>query len=152
EQAEKLAAQIRRDRDRKIWLIDLGRAHFALHEFSEAAPYYEQALSISKELNDTDGIWRCLNNLTQMALGRHDRKAAEQYWKEESSLKLGEEGSAYVTFDAAMLALEKKNLVEAERLLKDVLARKVNDSLRLRTQRELGKVYWQENKLTEANR
>jgi CHAT domain-containing protein/Tfp pilus assembly protein PilF len=152
EEAEKLAAQIKNDGDRKTWLIDLGRAHLALREFSKAEPYFTQALAIAEVRRDTDAIWRCLNNLTQLALKRHDLSTAEKYWKEESALNLGAEGRAYVTFDAAKIAMERKELLKAEQLLKDVLGAKTNDSLRLITQRELGNVYWQESKSGEADR
>jgi CHAT domain-containing protein len=152
EEAEKLAARIKNDGDRKTWLIDLGRAHLALREFSKADPYFEEALAIAKERGDQGGIARCLNDLTELALKRHDLDTAEKYWKEESPMNLGPEGRAYVSFDAAIIAREHKEFPKAEQSLKDVLGVKTNESLRLTAERELGIVYWQENKLGEANR
>jgi CHAT domain-containing protein len=152
EQAEKLAAQIENDGDRKKWLIDLGRAHLVLREYDKAEPSFAQALAIARHLKDEDGKSRCLNNLTQLALRRHDLVGAERYSQEESVLNLTAERKAYVTFDAAKIAMERRDFAQAELLLKQVLAAKIDDSLRLTTQRELGNVYWQENKFIAADR
>jgi len=152
EQAEKLAAKIRNYGDQEKWLIDVGRAHLALREFSQAEAYFAQALAISRQRKDQGGIARCLNDLTELALKRHDLERAETYWKEESALDLGPEGRAYVSFDAAIIAIERKEFSKAEQSLKDVLGVKTNDSLRLTAERELGIVYWQENKPSEADR
>lgn len=152
EQADELAAQINNNSDRERWLISLGRAHLAIREFSIAEPYFTQALALARDRKHQDTIWRSLNNLTQLALKRHDLETAERYWKEESTLKLGSEGKAYVTFDAATIAMERKDLPRAERLLVEILGLKTDDFLRLRTQRELGNVYWQGNKVAEADR
>jgi CHAT domain-containing protein/Tfp pilus assembly protein PilF len=152
EQAEKLASQINEDGDREKWLIDLGRAHFALAEFTEAEPYYRQALAIAAPKGHRDVVRRCLNNLTQLALKRHDPNAAEQYWKEESVLVLDAEGRSHVSFDGATLAVEQKQFARAENLFKELLASKPKDSLRLTTERELASVYWQENKIADADR
>jgi CHAT domain-containing protein len=151
EQAENLAAQIGKDDDREAWLIDLGRAHRALFEFSKAGPYFNEALAIAKRLNDTDATWRSLNNLIQLALAQHDLSAAEKSWKEESALNLGVEGRPYVSFDAAGIAMERKEFTKAEQLLKGILASKANISLRLLTRRELGNVYWQGGSAIQAD-
>src|SRR5262249_8045423 len=129
EQAVKLASEIKNPGDQEVWLIDLGRAHLMLNELPEAERYYNQALAIARSLNDTDTIWRCLNNLTELALRRHDLKTAEEYWKEESALNLGGEGRAYVTVDAAEIALERKEYAQAEQLFKEVLQSKPKDSI-----------------------
>jgi CHAT domain-containing protein len=152
EQAERLAEQIENAGDQEKWLIDLGRAHLVLTEYSQAEPYYGQALAIARSQKDQDGLLRCLNNLTQLALRRHDPNEAERYWKEESGLKLGTEGSAYVSFDAAGIAIERKEFAKTEHLFKEILSAKTNDSLRLTTQRLLGTVYWHQNKIIEADR
>jgi len=149
-EAESLADRIKNIGDQKVWLIDLGRAHLVLREYSEAEPYYDKALAIAKRLNDTDATWRCLNNLTQLALRRHDLTAAERSWKEESALNLGAEGRTYATFDAAMIAVEQKGYAKAEPLFKEILNSKPRDSLRLLTERELGNVYWEEGRITDA--
>ena len=151
EQAEKLAAQIDYASDRKTWLIDLGRAHRTLFEFSKAGPYFNEALAIAKRLNDTNATWRSLNNLTQLALAQHDLHAAEKSWKEESALNLGAEGHARVSFDAAGIAMERKEFTKAEQLFKDILTSKADISLRLVTRRELGNVYWQEGHALQAD-
>lgn len=152
EQAENLAAQLRNADDEEAWLIDLGRAHFALREYSAAESFYDRALAIAKGQNDTDGIWRCLKNLTQLALRRNDLSTAERYWKEESAMAQDPEKAAYVAFDAAEIALQHKDMSSAESLLKKVLYTKTSDSLRLTSERELGNVYWQENKTIDADR
>jgi CHAT domain-containing protein len=152
EQAGKLAEQIKNIGDREVWLIDVGRAHFGLREYSQAEPYYVRALAIARNLNDSDGVWRCLKNLTQLALKRHDLNAAEVYLKEESTLTIGAERRAYVSFDTAEIAVERKEFAKAEQLFREILGVKTSDPLRLTTQRELGNVYWQENKITEADR
>ena len=152
EQAEKLAGEIKNTREQEVWLIDLGRAHFVLTEFPEAERYYSQAHAIARRLNDTDKMWRCLNHLTELALKRHDLKTAEQYWKEESALNLGSEARAYATVDAAEIAIERKDFAKAEQLFKEVLQSKPKDSVRLTVERELGNVYWRENKIIEADR
>jgi CHAT domain-containing protein len=151
EQAEKLAGQINNAWNQEAWLIDLGRAHLVLREYSQAEPYYAKALTIAKSLKDTDGVARCLNNLTQLALRRHDLKTAERYWQEESSLVVRSEGTPYVSFDAAGIAMERKDFPKAESLLMGILKSKTNDSLALTTQRELGEVYWQENSIVDAD-
>jgi CHAT domain-containing protein len=152
EEAEKLASQIKRDGNREVLLIDLGRAHSNLFEFSKAEPYFGQALTIARSLNDMDAMSRCLNDLTQLALRRHDLTAAERYWKEESALSLSPERKVYVTFDAAMIALERQEFSKAELLLKEILKSNAKGSLRLTSERELGNAYWQENKIIEADR
>jgi CHAT domain-containing protein len=150
EQAEKLAAQIK-NADRETWLLDLGRAHLTLTELPEAERYYGQALVMARGLNDIDKIWRCLNNLTELALRRHDLNTAERYWKEESALNLETEGRAYVTVNAAEIAVERKDFAKAEQLFKEVLRSTPRDSVRLTAERDLGDVYWQENKIVEAD-
>lgn len=152
EEAKKLAEQLHNDADRQVWLINLGRAHLSILELAIAEPYFTEALTIARDRKDQDGIWRCLHDLTQLALKRHDLEAAEQYWKEESDSKLGDEGKAFVTFDAATIAMERKDFTKAEQLLGEILSVKTADSLRLTTERELGNVYWQENKIAEADR
>jgi CHAT domain-containing protein len=151
EQAVTLAEQIKNDSDRKTWLIDLGRAHLALFEFSSAEPYFKDALAIARRLNNTDAILRCLNDLTQMALAQHDLSAAEKYWKEESALNLGAEARDHVSFDAAGIAMERKEFTKAEKLLMNVLRSNANSSLGLQAQRELGNVYWQEGRAIQAD-
>ena len=152
EQAASAAAEINNDREREVWLIDLGRAHSTLFEFSKAEPYFSEALASAKRLKDTNAIWRCLNNLTQLALKRHDMNAAENYWKDESALNLGDEGKTYVYFDAASIAMERKEFTKAEQLFKNILQSKTKISIRLDTQRELGDVYWQEGRVVEAGK
>src|SRR5262249_19873411 len=152
EQSEKLAEQINNVRDQERGLIDLGRAHFAIHEYQEAEPYYSHALTIAKSLNDAEVESRCLNNLVQLALRRHDLSTAERYWKEESSLSLEAARHIYMSFDAAGIARERKELAKAESLLSEILKSKTNESLRLKTQRELAEVYWQESKIGQADR
>jgi CHAT domain-containing protein len=151
EQAENLAAEIKNDGDREKWLIDLGRAHLTLTELSEAERYFGRALAIARSLNDTNAMSRCLNDLIQLALQRRDPDTAERYWKEESALSLGPDRKIYVSFDAAGIAMERKDLAKAESLFEAILKSKTNDSLRLTTERELGNVYWQENKNAEAD-
>jgi len=152
EQAEALAKQINNAGDQEKWLIDLGRAHLAIREFSKAEPYFMQALAIARDRKDPDGIARSLNDITQLALKRHDLETAERYWKEESNLRLGTEGKAYVAFDGAMIAMGRGDFPRAELSLGELLAGKTNGSLRLTAQRELGNVYWRETKLALADR
>ena len=152
EQAEKLASQIKNIGDQEKWLIDLGRANFVLREYSDAEAYYGRASAIASSLNDTDAMSRCLNDLVQLALRRHDLNMAERYWKQESLLSLGLDRSIYVSFDAAGIAVERKEFPKAESLITEILKSKTSDSLRLTAQRELGEVYWQENKIAEADR
>ncbi len=151
EQAEKLASKIENISDQEKWLLDLGRAHSVIHEYSAAELYYSRALPIAKTLNDTDAVSRCLNDLIELALQRRDPSTAESYWKEESALSLGPDRKVYVSFDAAGIAMERKELAKAESLLETILKSKTNDSLRLRTERELGIVYWQENQTGKAD-
>ena len=150
EQAKELAAQIKNEGDLQVWLIDLGRAHYTLFEFSKAESYFSEALAIATRLKDTDGIWRCLNNLTQLALSRHDVSAAENYWKEQSALNLVA-GRPNVSFNAAGIAMQRKEFTKAEQLFKEILASNANISLRLQTRRELANVYWEEGRTNQAH-
>lgn len=152
EQAEELAAQIKNTGDREAWLIDLGRAHFVLREYARAEPYYTQALAIAKVDNDSDAVLRCLNDLTQLALRRRDLVSAERYWQQESAMNPGPAQEVYVLSDQAGIAMERREFVRAEPLLKEILSTKTRDSLRLTTERELGDVYWQENRFVDADR
>jgi CHAT domain-containing protein/lipopolysaccharide biosynthesis regulator YciM len=152
QQSEKVAEQIKNVSDKEKWLIDLGRAHFVLGEYSRAEPYFAQALGIANSQKDTEAVSRCLNDLTQLALRRHDLNAAERYWKEESALPLGSERRTYLSFDAAEIALERKDLSQAEHLFKEILKAKPKDSLRLTTERELGNVYWRQQRTIQADR
>jgi CHAT domain-containing protein len=152
EKAESEAVQIQNDADREKWLIDLGRANFVLREYSKAETDYGKALAIAASLNDSDAMSRCLNDLIQLALERRDLSTAERYWKEESALSLGPDRKIYVSFDAAGIAMQRKELAKAEGLLEAILKSKANDPLRLITERELGIVYWQEGRIKEADR
>jgi CHAT domain-containing protein len=153
EQAEKLADQIKNRGDQEKWLIDIGRAHLVYKEFPEAEQYFARALAIAKDRKDQDAVAACLNDLTQLALRRHDLSTAEDYWKQESALELGGEAKGKVTYDAAIIAMEHKDLSKAELLFKDILKSHPKDSLlRLTTERELGNVYWQEGRIADAAR
>ena len=152
EQAEALARQIENTGDQEAWLINLGRAHFALAEFSEAGRHYQRALGIAKSQNDSDAQSRCLNDLIQLAVQRHDLSEADLYWNAESALTLPDSRKIYFVSDTASIAMERQDFQRAELLLKNILRSKTNDALRLTTERELGDVYWHEGKTSEADR
>src|SRR5262249_53733893 len=86
EQAEKFAEQIELAADQEVWLIDLGKAHYALWEDSEAERDYLKALSIAQH-RDRANTALCFHNLTLLALRRHDVAKAEEYLRQGEALK-----------------------------------------------------------------
>jgi CHAT domain-containing protein len=155
EQAQKLAAQIGNDGDRKTWLIDLGRATFALRRIqgyeAEAEGYYLEALSLARRLGDRPGSAACFNNLTRLALRRHDLAKAEEYLAQGKALNVANEDSHFA-LDAAEIVTARKQWSEAEQLFQELLPRTAKDAILLSmVQRDLGNVYAKEGKIPEAH-
>jgi CHAT domain-containing protein/Tfp pilus assembly protein PilF len=153
EQARKGAVEVNDQRDQEAWLLDLGKAHFALFELQEAENDYVQALKLSQQLGDSDQTARCLHNLDQLALRKKDLAGAEDYWRRGAALKVGVERLVPLALDHAEITAAREQWSEAENLFKTVAATaSVNPILLSKDQRELGEVYWTENKIALADR
>lgn len=149
--AEELASRIQDKIGRERWLTTLGQAHFALWDLQEAATAYQQALSLAQELHDTENTALCLNNLTLLALRRHDISQADAYRKQGEALKVKSEALHFDLIDARISEVQG-HLPEAERSLLDLLPRCADDPLlHFQVQRDLAGVYWQEEKHAQAD-
>lgn len=151
QQAEAGATEIENDGDREKWLIDLGKDHFALWEFPEAEKDYLKALSIAQQRYDQDNTALCFHNLALLALRRRDVDKAEEYRKQGEALNVDRE-NLHFALDAAKIASARQQFLEAERRFRGLMLRTgKNAVLRSMVQRDLGKVYWHENKNVQAD-
>ncbi len=153
ERAWSRAVEVKDQRDQERWLLDLGKAHFALFELEEAENDYLQALALAQQLNDSDQTARCLHNLDQLALRKKDLRGAEDYWKRGTALRVGQERLVPLALDHAEITAARNQWSEAENLFKTVVpTASANPVLLSKAQRELGEVYWSENRLALADR
>jgi CHAT domain-containing protein len=151
QEAADIAAEINNRRDQETWLIDQGRAHFSIWELPEAEKSYLEALSIAQERDDRIGIAACFNNLSRLALRRGDLVKGEEYLERGKALKVESE-DLHFALDAAEIAVARKQFATAERLLLAELPRTAkNAELRFMVQRDLGKLYWDQNRLIQAD-
>lgn len=149
--AEELAEKIHDRMAEKNWLTDLGRAHFSLWEFAEAESSYLKALSVSHTLHDSGAAAPCLHNLTLLALRQRDISKAEAYLSEGEALNVEKE-RPYFALDSARIAAAQSRLSAAELMFNDLLPRTAGDPLlHFQVQRDLGRVYWQEKKMADAD-
>jgi CHAT domain-containing protein len=151
QQAEKIAERIQNKPAQERWLINLGKAHQALWELPEAEANYVKALSIAQSLNDPTAAAACYNNLTRLSLSRRDIHSALRYLNEGVSLHVDSE-RLHFAFDEAKIAAAQGRWSDAAELLTD-LARKADTDAVLRSlaERELGEVYWHQNKIILAD-
>jgi CHAT domain-containing protein len=152
QQATNMAADISNRDDQGTWLINVGRAHFALWELAEAEKSYLEALSIAQQRGDRKASAACFNDLSLLALRRKDTNRAEGYWRQGEALDIEGE-RLHFAVDEAKIAAARKQLSEAERLFAALLPRTEKDLvLRSAVQRDLAKVYWQQNRIGTADR
>jgi CHAT domain-containing protein len=151
EQAEKLAQQIQDTGFQETWLIDLGRANFALWEFPEAETGYLQALAIAQQRHDQEKVALCFHNLALLALRRQMIDQAEDYRRQGTALNVDRE-RFHFALDAAEIAAARQQWPEAERLFLELMPRTAEDPiLHSMIQRELGKVCGKEGKIAQAH-
>jgi CHAT domain-containing protein len=151
QQAQATAAEIGNTGDQEKWLIDLGKAHFALWEFPEAETNYLKALGIAKQLRDRDNTALCFHNLALIALRRNDPDKASAFVAEGKALN-SERESLHFALDAADIAAAQGQLREAERLFKELLVRTRNDAIVYSiVEQNLGNVYWHEHQIAQAD-
>jgi CHAT domain-containing protein/Flp pilus assembly protein TadD len=153
EQAEKIAKQTQNKAAQERWLIDLGKAHFALWESSgeQAKTNYLEALSIAQELRDRDNTALCFHNLALIALRTHDPDNAETYLKEGEAQNSDRE-RLHFSLDAAKIAAARKQFAQAERHFRDLLPNTGRDAvLHSIVEQDLGRVYWEEKKMAQAD-
>lgn len=154
QQAEAMAAEIDNNADQEKWLIDLGKAHFALWEPSgteEARKDYLKALSIAQQLHDRDNAALCYHNLALIALRTNEPDAAATYLKEGEALN-SEREHLHFALDAAKIAAARKQFAEAERRFRDLLPdTRLDAVLHSIVQQDLGRVYQREKKIAQAD-
>jgi CHAT domain-containing protein len=151
EQAEKMAGEIQNREAQERWLIDLGKAHFALWEFPEAEGDYLKALSIAEATGDHDAAASCFHNLALLALRQHAIEKADAYRRRGEALHIQREDLQFA-LDAAEIAAERKQFAEAERLFEELAPKTRHDVvLQSIVQQNLGKVYWEEKKTVRAD-
>lgn len=153
QRAEKMAAEINNPEAQERWLIDLGKAHFALwmsSEAEEARTDYLKALAIAQQLHDSDNVALCFHNLALIALRRNDPDSAEAYLREGIALSSKRE-NLHFALDAAKIAAARKQFRDAERMFRELLTPTGSDAaLHSEVQRDLGRVYWDEAKSGQA--
>jgi CHAT domain-containing protein len=151
EQAEGIAERIENKPNQERWLINLGKAHQALWELPDAEANYVKALSIARSLNDPTAAAACYNNLTRLSLSRHDIYSATRYLNEGVSLHVDGE-RLHFTFDEARIAAAQTRWADAAELLLDLTHETDTDPvLRSLAERDLGEVYWHQNRLALAD-
>jgi predicted ATPase len=120
-----LQAAPNRVRARARGLRGLAHMYGNLDDSVRAGAYLREALAIYRELDDEDGIARCLNNLGLNAWRQGDADAAGPLF--EQSLAIGR--GPVPLENLARLALERGELVKARALLEETLglARETED-------------------------
>jgi len=151
-QAASLAAKINFLNDQEKWLLDEGRSHVVLYEFQEGEAALNQSLRIAEMLHDRDISSKCMNNLVQIELTTGNLTRAEEYWKQEDSLKHDASSALFAMLDHARIAFAQKKYADAETLYKSILAiPSIDATRRAIAQVSLGQTLWAEGKITQAD-
>lgn len=151
QQAVKLSGQVNDRTYQEKWLIDLGKDHFAQWELTEADASYQQALSLSQQLKHRENTALCYRNLALLALRQHNVSKADDYRTKGETLNIERE-RPFFALVSARIDIAQKRWPEAERSLLELLPRAVDDPLlHFQVQRDLGGVYWQEEKAVQAD-
>ncbi|HLW55646.1 MAG TPA: CHAT domain-containing tetratricopeptide repeat protein [Candidatus Angelobacter sp.] len=151
ERAERIANEIKNKGAQERWLIDVGKAHFALWELPEAEVSYIRALGLSEQLQDRANTALCYHNLALLALRENDVAKADAYRQKGEALNVARE-VLHFEFDKAEIALAQKQSSSAERIFKKLLPQTAGDAVvHSMVQRDLGKVFWQEKKFNLAD-
>lgn len=151
-EAARIAANIGLLEDEEKSLLDEGRAYVVLYEFQEGEVAINQSLKIAGMLHDRDVSSNCINNLVQIELMTGNLTRAEEYWKQEDSLKHDASSALFAMLDHAKIVFAQKNYAAAENLYKSILAIPGIDATRRAiAQVSLGQTLWAEGKITQAD-
>ena len=150
ERAEKIAEETHNQAAQEKWLLDIGHEHYALWELAQAESNYLKALHIADQLPDRVGSATCFNALTRLALRRGDVTAAEHYVKLGEALDVKDEALHLALDEAEISTAQQRWSVAEKRLAGLAKARESDPIFRSMTQRELGEVYWRQNKIALA--
>jgi len=107
--------------DRARALRGLAGMHDSLGDPAAARRRLDEALALYRELEDDDGVGRCLNNLGIILLADGDLDGATALYRQAMAL-LDERASIVPRRNLAEVALRRGDLVERRRLCEDVLA------------------------------
>jgi CHAT domain-containing protein len=156
EKAQQIAKTIGREEDEEAWLVTLGRSYASLpgDYTDKIEPSYLRALSLARKLKDADIEHRSLHNLVIMSLKDTDIRKAKDYCRQEAaSVTQGTTAELDLWLDEALIAIEEKDLTKAMELLQriDKDPRK-NFSHAAMAEGQMGKLYWMENRATEADK
>lgn len=86
-----------------------------------ARMHVDEALALYRELEDDDGVGRCLNTLGNILFTEGDLEGATSFYRQAMAL-LDERGSIVPRRNLAEVALQRGDLAERRRLCEDVLA------------------------------
>ncbi len=110
-------------RDRHVWLGDIGNVYYELRDFRKAISYYQRALALARELEESFSIAEWLNYLAEASIDAGDLTSAESYNHE--ALALGERtqnlNRPRSLLNAARIAAARKQFEDAERRYSDVI-------------------------------
>lgn len=152
QQAEAGAQQIKNAADQKKWLIDLGKAHYALWELQDADNSYLRALALAQQGGDRDDTALCFHNLALNALRKQELDKAEDYVRQGESIGSVRE-QVHLALDRAEIASAREHWAEAEALFGSLESNpKTEPLIRVLAQRDLGKAYWHDRKIAQADR
>jgi predicted ATPase/DNA-binding SARP family transcriptional activator len=97
----------------------------ALGRPAEARSLLEEALALYRELDDDDGIARCLNNLGRIALDEGELDGATTLFKEALAIheQVDDSSSLPPLWNLAEVAIRRGDLLEARSLCEEVLTK-----------------------------
>lgn len=105
----------------------IGRAYAARGDTLEAIKHYQQALDISRKLDQPDNIRTWDNNLADALCSQGDWEAAAQANREEMSHTRTDENKAYAYLNSACIAAGRGHYADAIKFYGQARAFKTND-------------------------
>lgn len=138
------------NRDRVVWLIDLGGVQFSQLKYADANETFLQALARADELGDTDLKIRSLDNLAFLGLRTGNRAGADHAIMGMEGLHpQGDEAASLLLYKAEVAALNH-DFKKAEESVTTVLTVHVSNTLKWRAESELGNIYVSEQRFADA--
>jgi predicted ATPase/predicted Ser/Thr protein kinase len=109
-----------------------GALAFAQGDSEQAQEFFEQSVTLQRELNDKAGLAKSINNLAAVALNRGDYARAQSLFEESHTLysELGNNlGISTTTANLGMIALQQGDYVRATSFFEEslTLAREIGD-------------------------
>jgi CHAT domain-containing protein/Tfp pilus assembly protein PilF len=156
QEAEKTARDLGAVYHRILWLNGIGSVYSELNQFSLAADYYRQSLTLAQGNENAQQIIDALIELAFVSVQTGQLDKAQQYSERASQLahtRKDHPSELYLLLVEAQVAAARGNQKEAEKVFREVANDPQSDpSLRWEAQNDLARLYEQQLQLAAAEK